>query len=384
MVATSTPEIVAPIIHKGNRHILTRLAATESQNPLTQAVAQALLTQKQAWQSGQFFDFQFTAAVPDIEHQGWLKQKGDRQRYFVNVTPYQNGKGIDWQIISVVPESDFMAAIYTNLRRTLLFCGIALIVSISSSLWISRRITRSLSRLTVASQNFMTNKQNPEIQHTRIAELETLFQSFQAMMIALQEAEVLRQNYTRDLEEQVALKTIALTEAQKVAHMGSWIFDLKTKTVTWSEQLYHIYEAIHMMPTPRPDLTVCQLYPPDEEHYQRYVFTPFLAGEPFDTDLRIITQKGNLRFIHAQGHPIRNQAGEVEKFVGTMTDITSRKQVEKDLIEAKEAAEAANQAKSIFLANMSHELRTPLNAILGYPMLLLSSNDLSTEDRSLY
>ncbi len=382
LVATSTTEVVAPVTRKNNQNILTRLAGTESQNPLTQAVAAAIGRETPSIQPGQSFNFQFTAAVPGIEHQGLFKKKGDRQRYFVNVTRYQNGEDLDWQIVTVVPESDLMGAIYTSLRRTLLLCGLALIFSIGSSLWLSRRITRSLSRLTQASQNFMTDKQDQAIQPTRIAEIETLSQSFQTMMVAIQEAEVLRQNYTQDLEAQVALKTIALTEAQKVAHMGSWEFDPKTETVSWSEELYHIYEAIDQAPTPRPDLTVCRLDPEYKEHYEKHIFERFLAGQPFDTDLQIITQKGNLRFIHAQGRPIRNQAGEIEKFVGTMTDITTRKQAEKDLIQAKEMAEAANRSKSIFLANMSHELRTPLNAILGYPTLLLNSENLSAEDRS--
>ncbi|PZO37792.1 MAG: hybrid sensor histidine kinase/response regulator [Pseudanabaena frigida] len=66
---------------------------------------------------------------------------------------------------------------------------------------------------------------------------------------------------------------------------------------------------------------------------------------------------------------------------GIAIDITDRKQVELELQQAKEAAEAANLAKSMFLSNMSHELRTPLNAILGFTELMSYDSSLSPENQ---
>ncbi|HIK10514.1 MAG TPA: PAS domain S-box protein [Oscillatoriaceae cyanobacterium M33_DOE_052] len=74
-------------------------------------------------------------------------------------------------------------------------------------------------------------------------------------------------------------------------------------------------------------------------------------------------------------------AGHPYALCGISTDITERKRAEELIIEAKEAAEQANQAKSSFLANMSHELRTPLNAILGFSQVLGRDSSLSEQQQ---
>nr|AML77241.1 putative LOV domain-containing protein [Coccomyxa subellipsoidea] len=83
--------------------------------------------------------------------------------------------------------------------------------------------------------------------------------------------------------------------------------------------------------------------------------------------------------------PVCNAAGAVVSFIGVQSDITElirRKHAERELQQAKVAAETATEAKSMFLANMSHEIRTPLNGMIAVAQLLLSTN-LTPEQREL-
>jgi PAS domain S-box-containing protein len=94
-------------------------------------------------------------------------------------------------------------------------------------------------------------------------------------------------------------------------------------------------------------------------------------GESFTGELLNYRKDGSELWVHFALNPILDERKEIIKYVAVESDITERKNVEKELIKAKEQAEMSMKAKGQFLSMVSHELRTPLNAVIGMTHLLL-------------
>lgn len=104
-------------------------------------------------------------------------------------------------------------------------------------------------------------------------------------------------------------------------------------------------------------------------------------GKIWKADVRNRAKGGSYYWMQTTIVPILNVLGEIEEFIAIRTDITAQKQLEQELLAAKNKADENAKIKENFLAQMSHEIRTPMNGVLGFTELLLEK-ELSSEQRN--
>ncbi len=181
----------------------------------------------------------------------------------------------------------------------------------------------------------------------------------------------------KQTEAQLRRREADLLTAQRVAGIGNWELDVATRQIKWSEALFHFFGFDPNNPEPAYAEHFNYIAPSDRLRLQACLDAAMTHGTPYELDLECQRVDGRTVFMEARGEAERDGQGQIIRLIGTAVDITERKQAALELQHAKEAAEAANQAKSLFLANMSHELRTPLNVILGMSQAMSYDTELS-------
>ncbi|MEG3987503.1 ATP-binding protein [Microcoleus sp. S28C3] len=201
LVASSTAE--KPFINTKNSKKTQRLKAIESSVPLIQGTAKHLIER--------FGNFN------EIDSNQQLDFILNGQREFVQVSPFQDGRGLDWLIVVVVPEADFMEQINANTRSTVLLCILALVLATLLGIFASRWITHPIFRLSKASRAIASGQLDQEVEVNGIDELGILAQSFNQMAQQLRESFAALENTNSELENRVEERTSELKDAKVAA-----------------------------------------------------------------------------------------------------------------------------------------------------------------------
>jgi signal transduction histidine kinase/CheY-like chemotaxis protein len=191
LVATSTGE--KPIRTVANRDFgAERIKATDSSNPLTQATAK-FLTEN---------------AIAQTRTSKQLEFKLQDKRHFLEVLPFNDDKGLDWSIVVVIPESDFMAQIDANNRTTILLCSAALILSTILGILTARWVTKPILQLNETAKDIAKGNWHQSRKIDRDDEVGQLAKSFNSMAQQLQES-------FETLEHKVAERTAELATSNQ-------------------------------------------------------------------------------------------------------------------------------------------------------------------------
>jgi PAS domain S-box-containing protein len=141
-------------------------------------------------------------------------------------------------------------------------------------------------------------------------------------------------------EEDLRRSENYLAEGQRLSHTGSWAWNVASReNVFWSREHFRIFGFDPDKDVPHYDRAVQRIHPDDRPAFELAVETAVREKRDFRSDFRITFPDGSLKFVYTLGHPVLDEAGNLMELVGTVVDVTERKQAEALLFAEKHTLE---------------------------------------------
>ena len=158
-------------------------------------------------------------------------------------------------------------------------------------------------------------------------------------------------------EEEIKKSHEMLSEAESIAHIGSFEWSIPDNKITWSDELYRIYGLNPKTFDASFEAFLGQVHPESREKVKKTIEEVYRQGKPFSMEESIIRPDGTIRMLFSKGRAVKNESGKIVKLVGTCQDITDRKQAEEQRNRAEEALQKAYQELEEKVQERTRELR---------------------------
>lgn len=148
-------------------------------------------------------------------------------------------------------------------------------------------------------------------------------------------------------QEQIARRERQLAEAQELAHVGSWEWDMTTNTVTWSDELFRLFELEPQSVELNYESFLQRVHPDDRTFVARTMEQALRDHEPFSFDHRIVLQAGGDRWLQVRGGVIADENGNAIRMAGKAQDVSEKKRVEEYSNRLSEAERRQREALAL-------------------------------------
>jgi PAS domain S-box-containing protein len=184
-----------------------------------------------------------------------------------------------------------------------------------------------------------------------------------------------------DVEQQLQVNNKLLNEAQDIAKLGYWHWDVSANRITWSESMKKIYGA-----GPETELNyeyfLDLVHPEDREYVNQMIMAAFETKRFDEFYHRVQLPDRSVKSIHSKGDVIKDEEGNVKFMFGTGQDVTELKETEQQLLAKSQELELKNHELEKFASIASHDLREPLRKIITFSGMLTAENSETLNERS--
>ena len=278
------------------------------------------------------------------------------QRQFLRVLPFRDRRGIDWLIVVVVPESDFIAQIYAQRRTTIVLCTLALLGTIALGLWMSRWISYPIQQLSQASGLLAQGDwHEPLNEDSPITELQVLTHSFNYTATQLQQSFCRVRTALEESQEKFTDSEARFRHAFHDAPIGMALIGLDDR---WLQVNPMLCDMLGYSETELLTMTASTLVHPDDLSKLNHNIQQLSQSDDRNAqvELRYCCQDGRVAWGRLSLSLVRDVEDCPCYYVAQIQDITEQHAIER--------------MKNEFISIVSHELRTPLTAIRGFLGLL--------------